>query len=78
MEEQLISSETAKLAKDKGFNLKEPCTCGGFPNCICDAVRIDNYIYKPTQSLLQKWLREIYNIHIVVYIMEKFRWKYIL
>lgn len=66
MEEQLISFETAKLAKDRGFNLKEPCTCGGFPNCICDAVRIDNYIYKPTQSLLQKWLREKHHLIITI------------
>jgi hypothetical protein len=38
MEEQLISIETAMLAKEKGINAS-------------------------TQSLLQKWLREVHDIH---------------
>ena len=56
MEEQLISFETAKLAKEKGCNL-ENCTCGGYPDCICYDKRI-------SQSLLAKWLREKYDIEI--------------
>ena len=59
MEEQLISFETAKLAKEKGCNL-ENCTCGGYPDCICYDKRI-------SQSLLAKWLREKHNIHLIAY-----------
>ena len=58
MEEQLISFETAKLAKEKGCNL-ENCTCGGYPDCICYDKRI-------SQSLLQKWLREKYDIDVII------------
>ena len=59
MEEQLISFETAKLAKEKGCDL-ESCTCGGYPECICYDKRI-------SQSLLAKWLREKHNIHLIAY-----------
>ena len=50
MEEQLISFETAKLAKEKGFDF---------------IYIIDNELTKHsliTQSLLAKWLREVHNI----------------
>lgn len=50
MTEQRVTLETAKLAKEKGFDI-ESCRCGGFPDCICTDK-------SPTQSLLQKWLRE--------------------
>jgi hypothetical protein len=68
MEEQLISIKTAKLANEKGFDLQEPCTCGGYPDCICESVResVKDHIYIPTQALLQKWLREKHDIHIYV------------
>ena len=56
--EQLISFETAKLAKEKGCNL-ENCTCGGYPECICSDKRI-------SQSLLSKWLREKYDIDVII------------
>lgn len=67
MEEQLISFETAKLAKEVGFPQyregvyytkdKEHCLVGwGFDN-------IREYS-APTQSLLQKWLREVHNIDV--------------
>lgn len=58
MTDQLISFGTAKLAKEKGFNI-HICRCGGFPDCVC----VD---LLPTQSLLQKWLREEYNTHIII------------
>ena len=69
MKEQLISLKTAKLATEKGFNLKEPCTCGGYPDCICEQTRsvTPDYVYRPTQSLLQKWLREVHNLHVNPY-----------
>ena len=64
MKEKIISFETAKLAKDKGLNLK---------NIKIDHYDINGniepkiglvYLQAPTQSLLQKWLREKHNIHI--------------
>jgi hypothetical protein len=48
MKEQLTSYETAVLAKEKGWD-------GDF---------IESHKILTTQSLLQKWIREIYDIHI--------------
>ena len=80
MEEQLISFETAKLAKEKGFDLYQtfsywegeltPHTPG---YALEDGkTSQENYFnferyYAPTQSLLQKWLREEHNIHLIAY-----------
>lgn len=72
MTDKLISYQTAKLAKEKGFN--EPSYVyqenGGYiPNItniereIIEDAR-DKYTYAPTQSSLQKWLREEYNIDV--------------
>ena len=61
MKEKLISLETAILAKEVGCNLTR-CECGGFPECICE----ENDKLRITQSLLQKWLREIYSIDVYV------------
>jgi len=58
MEEQLISFETAKLAKEKGFEIK--CNHYYFDDgkLIQHRTSIDDKeYYAPTQSLLQKWLR---------------------
>lgn len=52
MKEDLITFETAKLAKEKGFKLDVWFT------------GIDTAVNLPTQSLLQKWLREIHGIHV--------------
>lgn len=92
MEEQLVSFQVAKLAKEKGF--KELCFAafhknnrndGYFESGIISqseyfkfpkmnngdkiAVLQKDYIHtilRPTQSLLQKWLREVHGIHICV------------
>ena len=86
MKEQLISFETAKLAKEKGFDVPVDSLYSMYSN---NNVIIDNdYLRKynkfdkkeyiktknwnlkkkftsaPTQSLLQKWLREVYNISV--------------
>jgi hypothetical protein len=63
MKEQLINFETAKLAKDRGFDLVclEPYYEGNKEDGW-DSQRIE----RPTQSLLQKWLREEYNTNIWV------------
>jgi hypothetical protein len=81
MKEELITFKTAKLAKEKGFNINtkdvfiNTCKLGG-SNLHIDLepndwntldFSVDNIYYSaPTQSLLQKWLREFHNIHIVV------------
>lgn len=61
MEEQLISFETAKLAKEKGFDI----LCKKYYNGVDilhtskTSILHEAYrMYAPTQSLLQKWLRE--------------------
>lgn len=75
MKEQLISFETAKLAKEKGFGV-------GFTTQYCyssdnDGLHIANFdnavktkpdelFLAPTQSLLQKWLREKYHLFVCV------------
>ena len=77
MQEQRISFETAKLAKEKGFILNYPTACytddGQLwisKNLLSERITgkpkpllIFN---APTQSLLQKWLREKHNIHIEI------------
>lgn len=66
MKEDLISFDTAKLAKEAGF----PQDILGMSWYNKDG-KISNLslgtdIKAPTQSLLQKWLREIYNIYICI------------
>ncbi len=87
MNEQLITFEVAKLAKEKGF--AEVCSHayseyhGGVVRfldlfeeyngdhdgwCNTDTnISAGNYITAPTQSLLQKWLREVHNLHVNPY-----------
>ena len=92
MEEQLVSLETAKLAKEKGFKelcfyyynedgkLQESYLENGSSTDVEFKVILtdlsDNYnsnnfrikqFSSPTQSLLQKWLREVHNIHLTIF-----------
>ena len=69
IEEQIISLETAKLANNKGFNVE----CDYFYNRGSNyklqndsIIRTgDDLIYEaPTQSLLQKWLRDLHGVDI--------------
>ena len=74
MQETLVTFETAKLAKEKNFNI--PCDArwwmefGSWRESKQGAVKCKNSeeysISRPTQSLLQKWLREVHNIHLMV------------
>jgi len=75
MEEQLISFETAKLAKEKGFRLG--IGWFGFDNqfyvsegvqtgMLCENHRGNNPV-ACTQSLLQKWLRDVHKIYVASY-----------
>jgi hypothetical protein len=82
MQEQLINFETAKLAKEKGlcdYFENSPNNTQYIPSFYSedginfeetefqleDCVILDRF-YRPTQSLLQKWLREVHNIEIYV------------
>jgi len=86
MKEALISFETAKLAKEKGFNEesthvytigfnsikedKEPRPFGNYENNpkllqpVCLSKSQPHLALAPTQSLLQKWLREHHDIYV--------------
>lgn len=81
MQEQLISFETAKLAKEKGFvdivgNWRGKHYynhLGQLDGDIIESLRKTNRdkeefqpIAAPTQSLLQKWLREEHQVHIEI------------
>lgn len=88
MEEQLVSFETAVLAKEKGFN-EHVHACynskgiiedlNNIWNCGCEGgMQLEEWFYDynnykhlelistPTQSLLQKWLRDVHNTHVVL------------
>lgn len=72
MKEKLINFKTAKLAKEKGFDI--PCNLKYFEDVNGDFEKatykdsvhdhVKTIYNRPTQSLLQKWLREVHNIHI--------------
>ncbi len=73
MQEELITFETAKLAKEKGFNIKVwdyfQITTAKNPSELCTLSKTNwnNYeptLSRPTQSLLAKWLREVHNIEV--------------
>ena len=83
MNEQLISLKTAKLAKKKGFDIKTEWAFInyysedyiGIREYICKKYHTNVYngsnpVYlRPTQSLLQRWLREEHKINIIVFPM---------
>lgn len=73
MEDKLVSLETAKLAKKKEFNeicqyyyeiLDKPIT---LQKMSCSNAEGYKQPTAPTQSVLQKWLREKHNIHLIAY-----------
>lgn len=81
MKEQLITFDTAKLAKEKGFNVKCICHLTGKAHIpinisydvdnhhtvkIIDWNNSDTNISVPTQSLLQRWLREVHGIVVFI------------
>ena len=61
MEDTRITFETAKLAKEKEFEFR---VVWGYILGFKDDSERDKYL--PTQSLLAKWLREEYNIIVLV------------
>ena len=90
MKEELITYETALLAKKKGFNIstrnfiadlswndKQIYSCDevGYPNFTNDMGSSHGFgdiINVSSQSLLQKWLREKYDIHVETFFDETY------
>jgi hypothetical protein len=71
MRDELVSYETAKLAKEKDFNIPQEhfYNAGSGWKLQSDSLLRtgdDNFIEAPTQSLLQRWLREKHNLQIVI------------
>ena len=74
LKEELITPQTAKLAKEKGFNIQpDKYGCNyytGEPHNKWKLLPLEKLSISwmefpaPTQSLLQKWLKEVYNIYI--------------
>lgn len=78
--EDLVSFEVAKLAKEKGFTLQtnpfgldlyltkfyRPSTKTLLSYGRTGRSKLNTLIYAPTQSLLQRWLREVHNIDITI------------
>ena len=81
MEDTLVSYETALLAKEKGFDSDDVIQCyrksgnvtlySKQAHTLCASVGKtifeDFACLAPTQSLLQKWIREKHLLHIEIY-----------
>jgi hypothetical protein len=89
MEDQLVSFETAKLAKKKKFDIIQRY---GMEASLYNkdgkhtyyanygfmySGLSDGYISAPTQSFLARWIREVHKIHIEIYCNAS-GWGYIL
>ena len=82
MKEKIITFETAKLAKDKGFEVEVTSYYKeAFPeNLMIHGIKCNFNKYvelccsAPTQSLLQKWLREKHNLDILITKPENSYW----
>lgn len=61
MTEELVTLETAELLKEKGFNERK------YIMDVSTLLYCYRYLSVPPQSVAQKWLREIKNIHICIY-----------
>ncbi len=66
MQEQLISFETARSAKETGFNYDVKNYYNALGELFTRLYRAykGKYYQAPTQNLLQKWLRDEHNVHI--------------
>ena len=78
MKDQLVLFRTAKLAKEKGLKLNycrelfypDPDKEGEYVTNECshdwEIIEDRDWYSRPTQSLLQKWLREVHNLIIII------------
>ena len=66
MKDELISFETAKLAKEKGFRIytNNVYDFKGRLNTMSLIRSVSESIAAPTQSLLQRWLREVHGLEL--------------
>lgn len=64
MTEELVTLETAKLLIKKGFN---ECRNVVDINNMSNDDLPKRCFLQPTQSIVQKWLREVKNLHIEIY-----------
>lgn len=70
MTEELITLETAKLLKEKGFQQRKYLiNVSTLHHCY-------KYLSVPPQSVAQKWLREVKNLHIEIFYMRGDYWVY--
>lgn len=81
MTEELVTLETAKLLKEKGFNeyCKDIINHKGImmETIFRTSKDLPKLFYScPTQSIAQKWLRDIQNIHIEISYMYGNYWIY--
>ena len=84
MEDTLITFETAKLAKDKGFQIPtvfhyddKGTSCKYFNVKNNWNMPANEVLYSaPTQTLLQKWLRTTRKIHITITSISQESWQY--
>lgn len=79
MTEELVTLETAKVLKEKGFKedvsvfYELVCEEGSYEYELFESYDAQNYnasVYSfsaPTQYIAQKWLREIKKLHITIY-----------
>ena len=75
MNEQIISYEIAIIASEKGFDIN---CCMYYAkgnseyaifhdiNLLQSDIIVEEYYFAPTQSLLQKWLREVHKIDVII------------
>ena len=80
MTDQLVSFETAKLAQEKGFEQSQPAIqytedCNHNTGDRGQFIKHARYTCV-TQSLLQKWLREVHKIHIGLILWGNGTWDY--
>ena len=85
VQDTFITFETAKLAQQKGFTLREVANIiyytaykedGGTYCSLSTHLHLDDPAYVP-QSVLQKWLREKHNAHIsILYTKNAYDVKY--
>jgi hypothetical protein len=83
MEEQLVGFEVAKLAKTLGFKLGSGWQIRSLYNLkdgetFCEKTKEtpDYACERCTQSLLQRWLREVHQIHVSSFPIMKERYFY--
>lgn len=81
MTEELVTLETAKLLRKKGYNEYCGLVIGDNGNEAIVAFRTNNDFpegaySRPTQSFAKKWLREIKGIHVEISYMYGGYWTY--